>query len=104
MREGGPLRRKAGAKFRNGSWIEAQRSTIGSECARAGAIPGTTDEEDGLDTRCARLIASIDEDLLLLLALAEAAPVGAAAELVLAYARRLGVAEYLSLMLVEFIQ
>ena len=104
LRDGEPLGRKAAAKLRNGSWIAALRSAIGSECARAGCPPGTMDEDGELGARCARLIASIDEDLLLLLALAEAAPVGAVAELVLAYAGRLGIAEYLSLMLVEFIQ
>lgn len=104
MREGGLSGRKAAVRLGSGARLDALRSAIGAECAGAAAASGCPDEDGEPGARCGRLIAAIDEELLRMLALADAAPVGAVAQIVLAYAGRMGVAEYLSLILVEIIQ
>jgi hypothetical protein len=105
LRDGGPSGRKAAAvRLGSGARLDELRSAIGAECAGAVATSGSVDEDGEPGARCARLIAAIDEELLRMLALAGAAPVGAVAQIVLAYAGRMGVAEYLSLILVEIIQ
>ncbi len=104
MREDERLRRETSARFERGDWIDPLRSAIRSACAAEAVLRPPIEERVELEARCLQLIRAIDKDTLLALALAGASPLAAVAGIVLAYAGRMGVAGYLSPMLVEFVQ
>jgi hypothetical protein len=103
LREGGSLKRgAAAAKFENGKWIDSIRRAIETECAKI----QVSEDADEREVRkcCSQLISTIDEDTMLILACTGSSLLGVTAEATVAYATRMGIAELLSLMLVEFIQ
>jgi hypothetical protein len=106
LSSGAPLSRGTAAAARLGKkgWVDSLLAALAQECERGAAAESLPSEEGDLSLRCARLCSAIDEETMLLLALGGRRALGLAARIVLAYAGRMGIAEYLALMVVEFIQ
>jgi hypothetical protein len=95
---------KVEAKPEHGARLDRIRASIESRCSGAAASLCLDDEGGDLGERCSALVRAIGEEILRLVDLADPRVAEAIAVTVLTYAGRLGVAESLSLMLVEFIQ
>ena len=86
-------------------WASALRASIEADCAariRHANENGTCDDEEM--QRVSDLLEAIDDETALILTLGGSALVGTATEVIYSYARRMGIAEHLSLMLMEFVQ
>jgi hypothetical protein len=80
------------------------RAQLRQDCEGRASQPGRFDDVVEAKRLCARLLDAADGDSMLILSLAPSGSIGPAAETVLAYAGKMGLAEQLALLLVEFIQ
>ena len=80
------------------------RAELRQDCEGKASRPGRFDDAAEANRLCARLLDAADGDSMLILSLAPPGSVGPAAETVLSYAGKMGLAEQLALLLVEFIQ
>jgi len=80
------------------------RAELRQYCEGRAYQPGRFDDSAEANRHCARLLDAADGDSMLILSLAPPGSVGPAAETVLAYAGKMGLAEQLALLLVEFVQ
>jgi len=96
----------AAALAERSSWITALRASIEAECLSAfAAAPLQGPEEEAERSRgMTDLIEAIDDETWLLMALTGPDLVGPVSAMVQSYSTRLGIAETLTLMLMEFVQ
>lgn len=95
----------ASALKERATWAEALRASIEADCAariRSASPSGSCDDEDS--ARVAALLDAIDDETALILVFGGPELVTTATEVVYSYARRMGIAEHLCLMLTEFVQ
>lgn len=80
------------------------RAELMQGCEGLASQPGRFDDVAEATGLCARLLDAADGDSMLILSLSPGGSIGPAAETVLTYAGRMGLAEQLALLLVEFVQ
>jgi hypothetical protein len=88
------------------SWVSALRASVEAECSAAfAAVPLAGPEEEAERNKgMSDLIEAIDDETWLLMALTGPELVAPVASMVQSYSTRLGIAETLTLMLMEFVQ
>jgi hypothetical protein len=84
--------------------IRELRAELRKSCEGMASRPGRFDDMAEANRLCMRLLNAADGDSMLILSLAPSGSIGPASETVLAYAGRMGLAEQLALLLVEFVQ
>jgi hypothetical protein len=80
------------------------RARLRENCRGMAAKPGRFDDAEEGSRLCGRLLDAAEGDSMLILSLSPPGSVGHAAETVLVYAGRMGLAEQLAFLLVEFVQ